>query len=85
LADEEIFHIVVGVDEPVGYASGSVAMDFASVGVEDVYVVNPDLYLTVSCVEDVDVRLAYDFEDVASTDILQVVGHVQVCVRANFE
>ena len=85
LADEEGFHVVVGVDEPAGYAFGSVAADFTGVGMEDVYAVDLDLYLIVCGVEDVDVGFSEDDEEVAFAGVLEVVGHVEVGVHSCFE
>ena len=85
MADEEGFHVVVGVDEPAGYAFGSVAADFAGVGVEDVHAVDADSYLSVFGVEDVDVRLAEDDEEVAFAGVFEVARHVQVGVHPGFE
>ena len=39
VADEEAFFVVVGVDEPAGDAVGTVADDFAGLGLEDVHTV----------------------------------------------
>ena len=85
MADEEAFFVVVGVDEPAGDAFGTVAADFAGVGVEYVHTVYLDSHLAAFGFENVDVRLAEDDEEVAFADILEVVGHVQVCVHARIE
>ena len=85
MADEEGFHVVVGVDEPAGYAFGSVAADFAGVGVEDVHAVDADSYLSVFGVENVDVWLAEDDEEVAFAGVFEVARHVQVGVHPGFE
>lgn len=85
VADEEGFHVVVGVDEPAGDAFGSVAADFAGVGVENVYSVDFDLYLVVSGIDDVDIGFAEDDEEVAFASVLEVTGHVQVSVHEGFE
>ena len=47
VADEEVFFVVVGVDEPAGDAVGAVAADFAGVGVEDIDAVDSHLDLVV--------------------------------------
>ena len=85
MADEEAFFVVVGVDEPAGDAFGAVAADFAGVGVENVHAVDLDLNLAAFGFKDVDVRLAENDEQVALAGVLEVVGHVQVCVHARFE
>ena len=47
VANEEAFFVVVGVDEPAGDAVGTVAADFAGVGMEHVDAVHGDLCLVV--------------------------------------
>ena len=85
MADEEAFFVVVGVDEPAGDAFGTVAADFAGVGVEHIHAVDLDAYLSVFGFENVDVRFAEDDEEVALAGVLEVVGHVQVGVHARLE
>lgn len=43
VADEKAFLVVVGVDESAGDAVGSVADDFAGLGLEDVHAMHSDL------------------------------------------
>ncbi len=43
VANEETLFVVVGVDEPTGDAVGSVAADFAGIGMKDVYTEDSDL------------------------------------------
>ncbi len=89
VADEEAFFVVVGVDEPAGYALGAVAADFAGVGVEDVDAVDLDAdlagFAVCAGVEDGDVGLAEDDEEVALAGVLEVAGHVQAGVHAGFQ
>lgn len=84
VADEEGFHVVVGIDEPAGYALCSVAADFACFGVEDVNTGDFYLNLVISGVADVDVGFAEDDEEVAFAGIFEVSCHVEVGVRADF-
>ncbi len=85
MANEEALFVVVGVDEPTGDAVGSVAPNFARVGMEDVNAIDLHLDLAVVCINDVDVGLAEDDEQVAFTGVLQIVGHVEVGIHAGFE
>ena len=85
MADEEALFVVVGVDEPAGDPIGTVAADFAGVGVEHVHAVDLDADLSGLRRQDVDVRLAEDDEEIALAGVLQVVGHVQVGVHARLE
>ena len=77
VADEEALLVVVAIDEPAGDAVGGGAADFAGVGVEYIDSVDPDIDLSVLCVEDVDVRFTEDDEEVAFASVLEVAGHVE--------
>ncbi len=85
MANEEAFFIVVGVDKPTGDAVGSIAADFARVGMEDVNAVDLYLDLAVVCIENIDVGFTEDDEQVAFAGILQIVGHVQIGIHAGLE
>ena len=73
VADEKALLVVVGVDEPAGYAVRAVAADLTGAGVEDVNAVDLDLDLVLFGAQDVEVRLAEDDEEVAHAGVLQLV------------
>ena len=85
VADEETSFFLVGVDKQAGDAFLAVAADFAGVGVEDVHAVDFDLDLIVGCSEDFDIGLSEYDEQIALPGVLQVVGHVEVGVRARLD
>jgi hypothetical protein len=85
VADEEALLVVVRVDEPAGDPLRTVAAHLAGVGVEDVHAIDLHPDLSSFGGKDVDVRLAEDDEQVPLAGILQVVGHVQVCVHPGLE
>jgi len=85
VADEEAFHIVVGIDEPAGDAFGAVTADLAGIGVEDIDTVDLDLDLAVFGVEDINIRFTEDDKEVAFAGVLQIIGHVQVGVHPGFQ
>jgi hypothetical protein len=85
VADEEVFHVVIGIDEPAGDAFGAVTAGLAGIGVEDIDAVYLDLDLAVFGVEDVNIRLAEDDEEVALTGVFQIIGHVQVGIHPGLE
>ncbi len=60
VTNEEAFFVVVGVDEPTGDAVGSVAADFARVGMKDVDSVDLDSYSAVIVGDEIDVGFAED-------------------------
>lgn len=60
-------------------------MNFARVGVEDVYTVYLHLDFTVFGFEDVNVPLAKDHKEVAFTGVFKIVGHVEIGIHARLE
>ena len=85
MAHEEALGVVVSVDEPHRDAVGVIAPDFALRRVKDIYAAYLDLQLVVRSVEQLDVRLAEDYEQVGAWARLQVRCHVQVGVHAGLE
>ena len=81
MADKEAFLVVVCVNEPAGYPFGSVASDFAGVGVEYVHTVNFYLNPVIFDFEDVDIRFAEDNEEIALAGVFEIVGHVQIGIH----
>ena len=69
MPDEEAFFVVVCINEPAGDAVGTIAADFAGVGVEDIHAVDLNLKFVFTSVKYVDVRLSEDDEEVALTGI----------------
>ena len=60
---------------------GPIAPDLSSIGVKDVHAVYFHLNLAILCINNLYVRLAEDYKQIALTRVPKIISHVQVGVH----
>ena len=83
VAHKKASFVVIRVDEPAGNLIRPVAADFAGARMKHIHPVHLHLEPTVSCIENLNVRLTEDNKQIALAGVLQVFRHVQIGVHAS--